>query len=113
MQTEKNATKNDGFTYSEVTYCATTFTTPNGYSSRFNNSIDVFITYEGSIFSAGSEIRHTYYTPMQFTDISVNEDGTLNINVDDGVFASYFTNDLDSAIEHLSDGNRYTVTRID
>lgn len=113
VQTEKNnSPQNNGFTYSEVTHCATTFTKLNGCSSNYHNSIDIFITYNGSVWGAGSEICHTYYFPMQFRKVSVNEDGTLNVSVDAGILASYFANGLKSAIEHLQDGDRNTATRI-
>lgn len=114
VQTAKNEAKTGGFAYSDVVFCAATLSLPGEYNRfpRYENSIDIFICYEGSMSGGGTSVHHVYYTPMHFKNITVNEDGTLNINVNDGTFASYFTNDLDSSIEHLSDGGSYTVTRI-
>lgn len=115
LQTEDNNADNSGFTYSEVTYCGATFCRPfDNYSfSNYENSLDIFLTYEGSISNGAFYASHVYYTPMHFRNITVNEDGTVNVSPEDGVFASFFANDLDSAIEHLSDGGRYEVIRID
>lgn len=88
------------FDYSETSYYKTYLGTLKADKyDRAQNRLYIFVTYDEYM---RDEYWRTVYTPLEFRNIIVNTDGSVELRYEDGVNSVFFT-DMESALENMSE----------
>ncbi len=88
------------YDYSETTYYKTYLgTLKEDKYDRAQNRLYIFVTYDEYM---RDEYWRTVYTPLEFRNIVVNTDGSIDLKYEDGINTVFYT-DMESAIEDMSE----------
>ena len=98
-----------GLTYSEPVHAGAYFSVnkEDGYR-KYENLLEIFIAQDQYYHG---ECLRTCYTPLRFYDITIEANGTVNLEYETGTTSVFYT-DLDQYLEDLEVDHDITVLDI-